>query len=663
MIKKFILILLFSLVSTTYLRAQTEDPEIPVEPDPETPEVEIILPETLEETLELGLRVVDIYTIDEEEPWCSPIYPPEGSLGISITDANKVPGRVTVYMPDGSVLYESGEYVAKESGMTIKVRGNTSAAFTEKKPYKIKLQKKGDMLGRGDKKYNDKNWVLVKSEDLTFYLATEIAMMMGQSWEPAFEFVNVRVNGDYRGLYCLAEGVERNEQCRVNVSEDGFILENDPYWWNENGEYLLSEEWNPRFNFTFKYPDYEDALPEQLELMQDIIKRYETSINDGTYSETIDVNSFANWILTHDILGTSDGGGVNWYICKNSIYDDSLITCGPLWDLNTSFQLTEMFSGAHRDPFRKYFTHPQMVNFRRVYVARWEEVKDRMKESIETLIENLNTPDWDVYDLSVQYNNTRWTIPEMTSKEVYEWLQEWTCKRFEWLDNAIANLDVAATVPEKFSLSHSHADLWVRDRLQIDADVWPAYSHDKRVYWQTYDSRVASVTQDGLVEANDVGETEIWAWPVANPSLAVKCHIAVHFLYASEISLDQSRISTQTGDVFTLTASVVPENATDPGVDWMSNDPTVATVEDGRVEVCGPGKCFIFALTTDGSNKLAWCKVEAVLAGTDGVWVTPGAGVEVYTVSGLLVGRNVTPEEFETLPKGIYIVNGVKICK
>ena len=48
--------------------------------------------------------------------------------------------------------------------MTIKIRGNSTPYF-DKKPYKIKLQKKGDMLCRGDSKFNDKNWLLIKDGD------------------------------------------------------------------------------------------------------------------------------------------------------------------------------------------------------------------------------------------------------------------------------------------------------------------------------------------------------------------------------------------------------------------------------------------------------------------------------------------------------------------
>ena len=113
---------------------------------------------TAEKLLATGLPLVSVTTIDGEEPSCDYIYPPEGSNGLSIANATKVPGRVVV-VQYADTLYDSGEYVKGSSGMTIKIRGNTSA-WEDQKPYKIKLQKKADMLCRGDKKYNDKKQYL-----------------------------------------------------------------------------------------------------------------------------------------------------------------------------------------------------------------------------------------------------------------------------------------------------------------------------------------------------------------------------------------------------------------------------------------------------------------------------------------------------------------------
>ncbi len=391
----------------------------------------------LEEALLLGLPVVEIITIDGEEPTADPIDCPEGSMGAGITNATKVPGSVTVYAPDGSVMYESGEYVKKESGMTVKIRGNTST-YTNKKPFKIKLQKKGDLLGRGDKKYNDKNWVLIRSYNLMTYFGNKVGQLMGHTWMPEGMFVNLVFNGDYRGLYFLQESIERNEKCRIQVEEDGFVMEHDPYWWNEDGAYLESEN-NPRYNYTFKYPEYEDATQEQIEAIHESLLRYEAAVNDGTYPEVIDVSSFANWVLGHDVLGTSDGGGVNWYLTKNSLSDDSPIQCGPLWDFDSSEKNTDDFSTVHNGRFKKLFNNRNPA-FRRSYVERWEEVRDDLFAALDSIADDLNNDSWAAYNATVKADRKRWKGTESYSHEASKRVKEWYGTRLNWLNTHIAEL-------------------------------------------------------------------------------------------------------------------------------------------------------------------------------------------------------------------------------
>lgn len=66
------------------------------------------------------------------------------------------------------------------------------------------------------------------------------------------------------------------------------------------------------------------------------------------------------------------------------------------------------------------------------------------------------------------------------------------------------------------------------------------------------------------------------------------------------IALDKTAGTLTVGGVVTLTASVAPENATDPAVTWTSSDESVATVsETGVVQAIAPGKATITAASKD----------------------------------------------------------------
>lgn len=98
----------------------------------------------------------------------------------------------------------------------VRGRGNTSWALYPQKPYKVKLGKKADLFGFG----KNKHWVLVPSwcDDVMLRnwgassLAKELGILgMDMTW------VSVIANGEYNGVYMLAEQVRVGEN-RVNIA-------------------------------------------------------------------------------------------------------------------------------------------------------------------------------------------------------------------------------------------------------------------------------------------------------------------------------------------------------------------------------------------------------------------------------------------------------------
>ena len=220
---------------------------------------------------ELVLPVLYINTVNSEEPTCDYVEHPEGSMGRSITNVTKVPARLVI-KKQNKTQYDSGVYKKGESGLTIKIRGNTSAYFNPKKPYKLKLQKKADILFReNENAYKDKNWLLLPL--YIFPLAgLKINELLGMPYAPQGSPVNVFINGDYRGIYLLMESVQQNEQCRVCINKDnGYLVERDPYWWNENLYFTTSIYSGPSYCYTFKYPDADDVTTQQIQFCQMVI--------------------------------------------------------------------------------------------------------------------------------------------------------------------------------------------------------------------------------------------------------------------------------------------------------------------------------------------------------------------------------------------------------
>lgn len=121
----------------------------------------------------------------------------------------------------------------------VRVRGNSTASGSEK-PYRIKFDKKQNMLGLHDG-MKFKSWVLLRSQwnVISDYMGFSLAETIfdGEYYSSDCTFVNVYINERYMGLYLLCEQNQATEG-RVEVYEPekdetrtdiGYFLEMDNY--------------------------------------------------------------------------------------------------------------------------------------------------------------------------------------------------------------------------------------------------------------------------------------------------------------------------------------------------------------------------------------------------------------------------------------------------
>lgn len=168
--------------------------------------------------------------------------------------------------------------------------------------------------------------MLLKDECQRLRNGFKINELIGLQWTPQWEYVNVMYNGEYLGLYLLAEAVERNTDCRLNVDDTGFVVERDPYWWNEDG--YVASTYAPTYNYTFKCPDYEDLTSEQIDY---IGKFYPTNSNPAFRDAYL-----AKWEELKDTVFTSMINFLNEYAASEQAdaYDASGKLDSALWGLH-----------------------------------------------------------------------------------------------------------------------------------------------------------------------------------------------------------------------------------------------------------------------------------------------------------------------------------------
>ena len=416
---------------------------------------------SFENISKIGLPVVSVITLNGEEPICDYVTHPEGSMGESITNATKVPCRIII-TKNQDILFDSGDYEKNVSGATIKINGNTGA-YHDNKPYKIKLQVKEDLLLRGDKKYKDKEWRLLKdARTLNTMIGLKMNELIGMPWTPSYMPCNVFINNDYRGCYLLIESVKRNSDSRLNVDENtGFIVERDPYWWNES-IYFSTDYFNMSngYRWTWKYPDEDDVTEEITEYVQSSINRAEKSIKEGNYEQYIDVNSFVSWILAHDILGTWDSGGSNLYLMR---YDNnSLLQMANMWDFDTIFWMNkDSFSRYHTESYDYYF--PLLFNnvnttFLYAYINKWNKIKDIIPQQIIDFIKEFaDSEEGKALQLSREYYTKRWNKELTTVSEDVEKVTDWFNNHLPWLDTTINNMSKPTGISTTYLNQNAHS--------------------------------------------------------------------------------------------------------------------------------------------------------------------------------------------------------------
>ncbi|MBQ4269018.1 MAG: leucine-rich repeat protein, partial [Clostridia bacterium] len=93
--------------------------------------------------------------------------------------------------------------------------------------------------------------------------------------------------------------------------------------------------------------------------------------------------------------------------------------------------------------------------------------------------------------------------------------------------------------------------------------------------------------------------------------MSVYCKWKPNTISVESITLNKTEISLHENDIEYLTATILPENATDTSVVWQSSNASIVTVENGTITAVGYGTAIITVTTIDG-NKTATCAVEII---------------------------------------------------
>lgn len=357
-------------------------------------------------------------------------------------------------------------------GASIRVRGN-STAVTEKKPFRLKFDKKRNMLGLNDGA-KCKSWCLMADyydhslmrNSLSFRMCN--VLLDGYSFASECAWVELYVNGDYRGVYLLCEQTQINPH-RVDIYEKaddetnveiGYLMVGQGGRTDEPNTIQIDYGGMPLTDLNgltmgfgggnFSLSSGGDYTKEQIDYcakyVGNIARIVYYAIIENTYYEldedgdlvpktsftgktqeekqietisaVVDIQSAVRMYMTDEIVKNLDSGTFNMYIDLSPTGEKKL-TFGPPWDFdfalaNTKYDTTHSPKGLYAANFS--YSDGMRVNtwFVLFCQAEWfrqmcEPVWMEHREELFAICENILV-DAEMYKDAFDRNFDRWKI-------------------------------------------------------------------------------------------------------------------------------------------------------------------------------------------------------------------------------------------------------------
>ena len=211
--------------------------------------------------------------------------------------------------------------------------------------------------------------------------------------------------------------------------------------------------------------------------------------------------------------------------------------------------------------------------------------------------------------------------------------------------SAICHIKVEETSAESISITpNGPFSLKIGEKVQLNASVLPETATDKSVSWQSSSENV-TVSSDGLVTAiAPVENREITATNSAGQT--DKVYVTVTPTLVSEISVDKSEITLKVGETTTVTATIIPDDATNKAIEWNSQNPQTASIaEDGVICANSLGDAVISVQALDGSGVSQCIIVHVVPTPTTDITIEQPATTSFKAGEIIRLTAQITPED------------------
>ena len=336
------------------------------------------------------------------------------------------------------------------------------------------------------------------------FLGYELSRSVGR-YASRTKFIELEVNGDYLGAYVFMEKLKRDKN-RINIKKlddddnapdkisGGYILKIDktaggdvaqdqplPYYennWEDDARYTAALGFRSHYDifgqqidfppfgppyhdrqyletyFLYEYPKADNISPQQQVYIQNYIYDFETallsddfSLPTRSYTQYIDVDSFADYFILNELVGNVDAYRLSTYLQKNR---DGKLQMGPLWDLNIGYGkqnrvpqddwIINYNRHVSKDAWMVHFWWPRLLEdpqFKAVVKARWENYRQGPLSEVVILNKVDETANLLLSNGAIDRNYGRWTGINVDYLSAINDLKTYLSTRLNWMDQTI----------------------------------------------------------------------------------------------------------------------------------------------------------------------------------------------------------------------------------
>jgi len=424
---------------------------------------------------------------DTPEWFWAPIFLTNSSLPLMILNTN---GQTIVDEPRivvdmglinngaGQTNGQFDEWNEYSGKISIEIRGESSQQF-EKKSYSLELQnedgsnnnvsllempEENDFVLHGP--YSDKT--MMKN-----VLTYELFRRTGR-WAPRTRYIELIINGEYRGIYVLTEKLKRDKN-RVDIdkltTEDttdveisgGYILRRDKkndltpldYWTSP-----VQQPYHETMWYEYYDPEHDELTEEQANYIKDWMQEFDEVMSGNNfsdpetgYSQYIEVNSFIDMLFINEINKGIDNYLFSTYFYKENDEDGGNLVAGPPWDYNISYgnvnygfdwNAPETYGWGYPQGSRTYWFERLMEDpeYSNQVYCRWTDFRETIfsDEQVLNIIDSCVLVMGDAVDRNFtkfptlgQYVWPNSYYPDTYAEEI-DFLKSWLLDRLEWMD-------------------------------------------------------------------------------------------------------------------------------------------------------------------------------------------------------------------------------------